>query len=136
MNSDDIMDKVEQRADEFLDELGKLKPTDPECAKVIGNVTSLVQMKAEQETRDQNKYDSNYKHELEEERLKVEHEKIKASKLASWTNLGAAALASLTTVGLGFLSYAGNKDGMADRSIWGLVNGAANKVSSWLSKSK
>lgn len=136
MNSDDIMDKVEQRAEEALDELGKMKLTDPEYAKVLSNATALIQMKADQEKRDQEKYDSNYKYELDEERLKLEEKKIKASRLNSWINGATAALASVTTVGLGLLSYAGNKDGMADRSIWGLVNGAANKVSSWLSKSK
>ena len=66
MYNDEIMDKVETRAGEVLDELGKLKVTDPEYGKAIGNLSALVSLKADQEVRDQNKYDSNYKNELED----------------------------------------------------------------------
>ena len=136
MYGDDIMDKIEKRMDEILDELGKLKPTDPEYKKLIDELSALMTMKADQEVRDQNKYDSNYKHELEEERLKVENAKVEATKQGNRLNVVAGGIASLTTIGLGLLSYAGNKEGMADRSVWGLVNTFANKVSGWLSKSK
>lgn len=128
MYDDEIMEKIDARSNEILTELGKTSMTDSSYGTMTKNLETLCKIKADQETRDQNRLNNNARNELEEVKVRLEEEKLKTQKLGTWlsaiqtgASLGGAALFAR-------IAYKGNLEGMADRSIMDMAKSILNKA--------
>lgn len=117
MNDDIIMDKIDERCNEILEDLGKTKMDDAAYGTKVKNLETLTKIKADQETRDQNRTNNNARNDIEEIKVRLEEEKLKVQKQGQ-------ILSVVQTVGYGGLaclfakiSYKGDLTGLANRPI-------------------
>lgn len=126
--TEDVIDKVDARASEILDELAKTEMTSKDYTDMTKNLETLCKIKAEADSRDQNRLNNNARNDIEQMRIEVEADKLKASKLTN------AISVIQTVVSLGgaclfaYVAYMGDLDGIANRPIMNVAQNLFSKA--------
>lgn len=121
------LDALNSRIDEIVEELGKLPFDDPRRKELVEQHAILARTAAEAEKRDLERVNSYRQNDINEDRLRIDEERIKVDKANSrremWGRIGSAALSVLGSIGLAVISFKGEwlSDLLRDRSIWDLA---------------
>lgn len=136
MDEDKIIPMIDARSEEILEDLEKTDKGDNAYTTKTKNLETLQKIKADQEVRDQNRFNNNSKIEIEELKIKIEEERLKVQKLGNWISgfqtLTYASLACL----MAKISYDGNLRGMADKGVMGMAKDLFNKATSFFVRSR
>ena len=121
------LDALNSRIDEITEELGKLPFDDPRRKELVEQHAILARTAAEAEKRDLERVNSYRQNDINEDRLRIDEERIKVDKANSrremWGRIGSAALSVLGSIGLAVISFKGEwlSDLLRDRNIWDLA---------------
>lgn len=121
------LDALNSRIDEIIEELGKLPFDDPRRKELVEQHAILARTAAEAEKRDLERINSYRQNDINEDRLRIDEERVKVDKANSrremWGRIGSAALSVLGSIGLAIISFKGEwlSDLLRDRNIWDLA---------------
>lgn len=121
------LDALNSRIDEIIEELGKLPFDDPRRKELVEQHAILARTAAEAEKRDLERINSYRQNDINEDRLRIDEERVKVDKANSrremWGRIGSAALSVLGSIGLAVISFKGEwlSDLLRDRNIWDLA---------------
>ena len=102
---DDVMDLIEARQKEYLEELGKLNPTDPKSSEVVKNFVALSGVADDYEQRDQKRLEGNAKNDIEEQKLIIEMQRINNDKIRARLDFAGRLMFFVGSMGMGFFAY-------------------------------
>ena len=121
------LDALNSQIDEIIEELGKLPFDDPRRKELVEQHAILARTAAEAEKRDLERINSYRQNDINEDRLRIDEERVKVDKANSrremWGRIGSAALSVLGSIGLAVISFKGEwlSDLLRDRNIWDLA---------------
>lgn len=121
------LDALYKRIDEITEEIGKLPFDDPKRKELVEEHTALARTAMEAEKRDLDRINSYRQNDINEDRLRIDQEKIKADKANSRRELigriGSAAISIMGSIGLAVVSFKGEwlSDCLKDRTIWDIA---------------
>lgn len=121
------LDALNSRIDEIIEELGKLPFDDPRRKELVEQHAILARTAAEAEKRDLERINSYRQNDINEDRLRIDEERVKVDKANSrremWGRIGSAALSVLGSIGLAVISFKGEwlHDLLKDRTIWDIA---------------
>ena len=121
------LDALCKRVDEIAEELGKLPFDDPKRKDLVEELSAISKIVLEAEKRDAERINSYRQNDINEDRLRIDQERIKADKANSRRDLigriGSAILSILGSIGLAMVSFKGEwlHDLLKDRTIWDIA---------------
>lgn len=100
----DTRDLLKKRINEGLEKLEELDdPT--ERKKKVDEIKTLSDIDAAYERNENDKYNNNWKNELDEQKLKVDEAKLKTDRARIWVDVGKTFLYGICGFGTGVASY-------------------------------
>ena len=100
------IDKLEAECNRLMDEsLSRLKPEDPDYAKVVGNLETLNKIANDVDRRELERMKQYSQADINEAELKVEMQKVRCDRLRHWLDFAKGLLGVSGSVGLGYMAY-------------------------------
>lgn len=100
MNGQDNLELYEERERELLERLGRMSADDPNRKSVVQELNTLSSIQVNYQQTELTRLNNNAKNDIDEERLRVEAEKVKNDKTRNWTTVGVSFFSML----LGYLT--------------------------------
>lgn len=126
----DVIEMIDERIGEGLEELGKLKPGDPQYKYVTDNIKTLGDVKTNSLREDNTRLNNNEVNDINRMRVEVENKKADIEmarvKVEGW-KVGAGVLGDLIDAGkacgFAWIAYNGDKVAYSIRSVIDIAKG-------------
>lgn len=119
----DTIEKIEARNSEFLDEIGKMKPTDPNCSTIVDNVGKLATAEVNLLREENARLNNNAVNDINREKLEIERDKLTVEKWRIGADVVHDVIDTGKCVGFAWIAYNGDKVSYAIRSIFDMAKG-------------
>jgi hypothetical protein len=119
----DIIEKIEKRENELLDELAKTKYGSAEYKAIREDLAELAKIKNNYLQTENQKYANNERNDIERAKVDVEYERIKTERKKIRAGLADSGIDLIKCCGFGWIAYNGDKVSYAVKSIYNIATG-------------
>ena len=113
----DVIEKIEEKQSELLDELGKIKPSDPNYKYITENIKMLNDAKTSSMKEDNARLNNNEINDINRMKVEVEMEKVKTDRWKIVQSAGSEVLDVGKVCLFGWISYNMDKVSYAIKDI-------------------
>lgn len=113
----DVIEKIEEKQSELLDELGKIKPSDPNYKYITENIKMLNDAKTSSMREDNSRLNNNEINDINRMKVEVEMEKVKTDRWKIVQSAGSEVLDVGKVCLFGWISYNMDKVSYAIKDI-------------------
>lgn len=113
----DVIEKIEEKQSELLDELGKIKPSDPNYKYITENIKMLNDAKTSSMREDNSRFNNNEINDINRMKVEVEMEKVKTDRWKIVQSAGSEVLDVGKVCLFGWISYNMDKVSYAIKDI-------------------
>lgn len=113
----DVIEKIEEKQSELLDELGKIKPSDPNYKYITENIKMLNDAKTSSMREDNSRLNNNEINDINRMKVEVEMEKVKTDRWKIVQSAGSEVLDVGKACLFGWISYNMDKVSYAIKDI-------------------
>lgn len=119
----DIIEKLELRENELLDELAKTKYGSAEYKAIREDLAELAKIKNNYLQTENQKYSNNERNDIERAKVDIEYEKIKTERKKIKAGLADSVIDLAKAGGFAWIAYNGEKVSYAVKSIYSIATG-------------